>query len=160
MSTLVVLKFPSEDGAHRMRDRLVSLQQQHMIAIQDAAIITKRANGKPKLEQLHNLAGAGALGGAFWGMLIGLLFFVPFLGLAVGAAAGALSGAFRDVGIDDTFIKSVGAAIHPGDSALFLLVDNATIDRVAEETKDIKYELLQSNLSKENEEQLRVALGV
>lgn len=160
MSTLVVLKFPSETGAHQMRDRLVSLQTQHMIAVQDAAIITKRPDGKPKLEQLHNLAGAGALGGAFWGMLIGLLFFVPFLGMAVGAAAGALAGSFRDVGIDDNFIKTVGNSIQPGNSALFLLVDNATIDRVADETKDIKYELLQTNLSKENEAQLREELGV
>ena len=41
---------------------------------------------KPKTRQLHNLTGAGALGGAFWGMLFGLIFFVPLLGAAIGAA--------------------------------------------------------------------------
>jgi uncharacterized membrane protein len=69
MSTLVVLKFDSEDGAATMRDRLLKLQKRQLITIEDAAIMKKDANGKPKLEQLNNMAGVGALGGAFWGML-------------------------------------------------------------------------------------------
>ena len=47
---------------------------------------------RPKTQQLHNLAGAGALGGAFWGLLFGLLFFVPlwFLGSRVVLVSGFL----------------------------------------------------------------------
>lgn len=159
MSTLVVLKFDSVDGARQMRDRLLELQKQQLLQVDDAAIMSKDANGKPKLEQLHNLAGAGALGGAFWGMLFGLLFFIPILGLAVGAAAGALAGSMSDVGIDDKFIKQVGEAITPGTAALFLLVSNVTVDKVLDQIKDIKFEVLQTNLSHEQEGQLRAALG-
>jgi len=158
MSTLLVLKFDSEDGAAQMRDRLLSLQKQQLITIEDAAIMKKDANGKPKLEQLNNMAGVGALGGAFWGMLFGLLFFVPFLGLAVGAATGAIAGGMSDVGIDDKFIKSVGESITPGTSALFLLVNSAVLDKVLEQTKDLKYEVLQTNLTQENEDNLRAAI--
>jgi uncharacterized membrane protein len=158
MSTLVVLKFDSEDGAAQMRDRLLSLQKQQLITIEDAAIMKKSADGKPKLEQLNNMAGVGALGGAFWGMLFGLLFFVPFLGLAVGAATGAIAGSMSDVGIDDKFIKSVGESITPGTSALFLLVNSAVLDKVLEQTKDLKYEVLQTNLTQENEDNLRAAI--
>ena len=159
MSTLVVLKFDSEDGAAQMRDRMVSLQKQQLITIDDAAIMKKDADGKPKLEQLNNMAGVGALGGAFWGMLFGLLFFIPFLGLAVGAAAGAIAGSMSDVGIDDKFIKQVGESITPGTSALFLLVSNAVVDKVLEQTKDLKYEVLQTNLSQEQEDKLRGAIS-
>jgi uncharacterized membrane protein len=159
MSTLVVLKFDSEDGAAQMRDRLLSLQKQQLITIDDAAIMKKDANGKPKLEQLNNMAGVGALGGAFWGMLFGLLFFIPFLGLAVGAAAGAIAGSMSDVGIDDKFIKSVGESITPGTSALFLLVNGTVLDKVLEQTKDLKYEVLQTNLSQEQEDKLRDAIS-
>jgi uncharacterized membrane protein len=49
----------------QMRDRLLSLQKQQLITIDDAAIMKKNAEGKPKLEQLNNMAGVGALGGAF-----------------------------------------------------------------------------------------------
>jgi uncharacterized membrane protein len=159
MSTLLVLKFDSEGGAAQMRDRMLSLQKQQLITIDDAAIMKKDANGKPKLEQLNNMAGVGARGGAFWGMLFGLLFFIPILGLAVGAAAGAIAGAMSDVGIDDKFIKSVGESITPGTSALFLLVSNAVVDKVLEQTKDVKYEVLQTSLSQEQEDKLRAAIS-
>jgi uncharacterized membrane protein len=92
-------------------------------------------------------------------MLFGLLFFIPFLGLAVGAATGAIAGAMSDVGIDDKFIKSVGESITPGKSALFLLVSNAVVDKVLEQTKDLKYEVLQTNLSQESEDKLRAAIS-
>jgi uncharacterized membrane protein len=159
MSSLVVLKFDSEEGARQMRDRLLSLEKQQLIEVQDAAIMSKNAEGKPKLEQLHNLAGAGALGGAFWGMLFGLLFFIPIFGLAIGAAAGAIAGSMSDVGIDDKFIKSVGESITPGSAALFLLVDHVTVDKVLAQIKDMKFEVLQTNLSTEQEGRLRAALG-
>jgi uncharacterized membrane protein len=159
MSTLVVLKFDSVEGARQMRDRLLELQKQQLLQVDDAAIMSKDANSKPKLEQLHNLAGAGALGGAFWGMLFGLLFFIPIFGLAVGAAAGAIAGSMSDVGIDDKFIKQVGESITPGTAALFLLVSNVTVDKVLDQIKDMKFEVLQTNLSHEQEDQLRGALG-
>ena len=119
----------------------------------------KDTDGKPKLAQLNDMAGVGALGGAFWGMLFGLLFFIPILGLAVGAATGAIAGAMSDVGIDNKFIKQVGESITPGTSALFLLVSGTVLDKVAEQTKDLKYEVLQTNLSQEQEDKLRGAIS-
>src|SRR5207247_5324813 len=114
---------------------------------------------KPKTEQLRNLTGVGALGGAFWGMLFGLLFFVPFFGLAIGAAMGAIAGHFAHYGIDDDFINSVRSKITPGTSALFLLTSVAVIDKVAAAVKGQQFEIIQTNLSKEQEDQLREAFG-
>jgi uncharacterized membrane protein len=45
---------------------------------------------------------------------------------AVGAGFGALAGALSDYGIDDQFIRSVGATIEPGSSAHFVLVRGVT----------------------------------
>ena len=91
MATLSVLKFPTADGAQKMESTLLELQKQHLIEVQDAAIVTwPQGKKQPRTQQLHNMAGAGAMQGAFWGMLFGLIFFVPFFGLAVGAAMGAL----------------------------------------------------------------------
>jgi len=84
MSDLIVLAFNSEDGALQLRDKLLSLQKQMLIQLEDAAVVVRRQDGKVKVKQLHSLVGAGALGGAFWGMLIGLIFWMPwpFLGPA------------------------------------------------------------------------------
>ena len=97
--------------------------------------------------------------GAFWGMLFGLIFFVPFFGLAVGAAMGALSGKFADYGIDDNFIKQTRDKVTEGTSALFLLTSGAVMDKLAEAVKGQKFEIISTNLTKEQEDQLRAALG-
>jgi uncharacterized membrane protein len=92
-------------------------------------------------------------------MLFGLIFFIPFFGLAVGAAMGALSGKFADYGIDDNFIKQTREKVTEGTSALFLLTSGAVLDKVAEAVKGQKFEIISTNLSAEQEAQLRAALG-
>ncbi len=162
MATLVVLKFPTAEGADTMLNTLEGLQQQQLIQIQDGAIVTWPAGAsKPKTTQLSQVAatGAGALGGAFWGLLFGLLFFVPFFGLAVGAAMGALAGHFARYGIDENFIDQVRAKVTPGTSALFLLSSGAVVDKVADAVKGQQFEIIQTNLSKEQEDQLKAAFG-
>ena len=99
------------------------------------------------------------MGGAFWGMLIGLLFWAPWLGMAIGAAAGALGGKLTDVGVDDNFIKEVGATIEPGHSALFLLVRDATPDKVLDQVKQFNPTVLRTSLSAEDEAKLKAAFG-
>lgn len=158
MATLTAVKFPSPDGARSVLSTLESLQTQQLITIHDAAIVRwPEDKKKPKTEQLNNLAGAGAMSGAFWGMLFGLLFFVPLLGMAVGAAMGGLTGSLADVGISNDFIKNVRDQVTPGTSALFLLTSNAVTDRVAEALQGTEMEIIATNLSNEDEAQLRAA---
>ena len=160
MATLSVLKFDTPDGARQMLNTIEDLQKQQLITLQDAAIVTWPADKKkPKTEQLRSMAGVGALGGAFWGLLFGLLFFIPFVGLAIGAAMGALAGHFSDYGIDDNFINSVKDKVTPGTSALFLLTSGAVEDKVVPAMKGQKFEIIQTNLSKEQEDQLRAEFG-
>ena len=161
-TSLVVLKFPNAEGAQMMLSRLEALQKQQLITIVDGAYVTWPAGAsKPKTNQLSKsvATGAGALGGAFWGFLFGLLFFVPFFGLAVGAAMGALMGHFANYGIDQNFIDQVRAKITPGTSALFLLSSGTVTDRVAEAVKGQQFEIIQTNLSKEQEARLKEAFG-
>ena len=159
MSNLIVLAFKDKNGAFEMRDELMKLQKEHLIALDDAAVVVREDDGKPKVRQATSLVGAGALGGAFWGMLIGLLFLAPWLGMAVGALGGAIGGKFADVGVDDDFIKEVGNTIEPGTSALFLLVREAASDRVLDAVKDYDATVLQTSLSDEDEAKLREAFG-
>src|SRR5262245_6644941 len=128
MATLTVWKFADPDGAARAEDKLVQLQQQDLIQVHDAALVSWPVDEKkPKTTQLSHLARTAALGGAFWGLLFGLLFFIPLFGMAVGAAMGAIGGAMSDVGIDDDFINSVRDQIQPGTSALFVLSSDAVV---------------------------------
>ena len=158
MATLTVLKFSTPDGAEKMLDKIKGLQKMELIKIQDAAIVSWPVGKKaPKTKQLVDMAGMGALQGAFWGMLFGLIFFVPFFGLAIGAAMGALSGKMADYGISDDFIRNTREKVTEGTSALFLMTSDAVQDKVRAELKGIEFELIASNLTKEQEDQLRAA---
>jgi len=160
MATLTALKFSSPDGAGQMLEKIKSLQKMQLITLQDAAIVTwPEGKSKPKTKQLVSMAGIGALQGAFWGMLFGLIFFVPFFGLAVGAAFGALGGKMADYGIDDDFIKRTRSEVTEGTSALFLLTSDAVQDKVLDELKDFDFELIASNMTKEQEAQLMDAFA-
>jgi len=160
MTTLTVLKFATPTGAEQMLEKIQSLQKIQLIKLQDAAIVTwPEGKSKPKTKQLANMAGLGAVEGAFWGMLFGLIFFVPFFGLAIGAAMGAIGGKMADYGIDDNFIKQTREKVTEGTSALFLLTSDAVQDKVIDELKGFEFELISSNMTKEQEDQFKAAFA-
>jgi uncharacterized membrane protein len=166
MSDLIVVGFPGEDTADQVLNKLHALQKEHLIDLADACVVIRDQHGEVHLKQAVNLVGAvaasGGVSGALWGTLIGLLFLNPLAGLltgaAVGAGAGALSGALVDYGIDDAFIRSLGATIQPGSSALFVLVRQVTADKVLPELNQFKGTVLRTSLSDEQEQRLRQAL--
>jgi uncharacterized membrane protein len=160
MATLTVLKFETALGAENVLEVVEDLSKKQMINLYDAAIVTwPEGKKKPKTKHLTDLTGSGALGGAFWGMLFGLLFFVPIFGMVVGAALGALTGSMTHMGIDEDFIKSVRSKVTEGTSALFLMTSGAVEDRVIEAMKQFKFEIIATNLSKEEEDKMRDAFG-
>ncbi|AKB81210.1 putative membrane protein [Methanosarcina barkeri 3] len=132
-----------------------NLSKEQLINLHDAAIVTwPEGKKKPKTKHLSDLKGAGALSGAFWGLLFGLIFFIPIFGMVVGAAMGALMGSMSHVGINEDFIKSVRSKVTEGTSALFLMTSDAIEDRVADAMKQFKFEIIATNLSKEEEKKL------
>jgi uncharacterized membrane protein len=156
VAAVTVLKFSEPDGAEKALGEIQSLQQDHLIKLLDAAIVSwPRGKKSPKTRQLVDLVTFGAMGGMFWGLLLGVIFLTPLFGMAIGAAFGALGGAFRDYGIDDDFIKRVRSSVTEGTSALFLMTSDAVMDRVSERMKNLKFEIIATNLSKEQEDQLR-----
>lgn len=160
MSDLVVLALDTEIGAEEMRDELVRLQKEHLITLSDAAVVVRQQDGHVKVKQAVSLVGVGAMGGAFWGLLIGILFWMPWLGMIIGAASGALAGRFSDVGVDDEFIEQVGSTVQPGNSALFLLVEKVTHDKVITDLMKFKnVKVLKTSLSQEQEDKLKAAFA-
>ena len=121
MSTLVAIAYPDAETAERVRTELIQLTKEHLLQLDDAVVVEHRADGKIKLHQAISTTGAGAAGGALWGGLIGLLFLAPLFGMAIGAASGAAMGKMSDVGVNDDFMKELGAKTPPGGAALIML---------------------------------------
>jgi uncharacterized membrane protein len=157
MSELIVVGFDNQADAFALRAALVKMQGEYLIEMEDAVVVTRDNKGEVQLHQPVNLVSAGALGGAFWGTLIGMLFLNPLLGAAVGAGSGALSGKFTDIGINDQFMKDLGATLVSGTSALFVLVRKSTPDKVLAGLQPFagKGKVLQTSLTKDRDEDLR-----
>jgi uncharacterized membrane protein len=160
MSTLVAVVFHDESTAFEMRAALAKMQNQYLLELDDAVVVTRDLRGKIKLHQAVSLTAAGAATGAFWGMLVGLLFFNPLLGLAVGAGAGALSGKFANLGIDNKMAKQLGDELTPGSSALIVLLRKVTADKVLDGLKQFagRGKVFQTSFNKDDEQSLREVL--
>jgi uncharacterized membrane protein len=159
MSDLIAVAYDDRQTAERVRDELAQMTREHVIEIEDAVVVTRDDNGKIKLHQTVNPAGAGAAGGALWGGLIGLIFLAPLLGAALGAAVGGTTGALTDLGIDDNFMNELGENLPEGGAALFVLVRRSTPDKVIPRISGYGGRIIQSSLSTEAEEKLQEALS-
>ena len=159
MSTLVAIAYPDTDTAERVRAELVQATKEHLVSLEDAVVVEHQPDGKIKLHQAMSPAGAGAAGGALWGGLIGLIFLAPLLGMAVGAASGAVAGKVSDVGVNDNFMKELGAKRAAGGAALIVLGRTDAPDKVIERVKPYGGHVIQTSLSEDAEQHLAEALG-
>lgn len=160
MSKLVAAIFEDHGTAFDLRADLVRMQADHLLGLDDAVVVTRDENGKPRLHQAVNLTTTGAIGGGWWGLLIGLLFLNPLLGAAVGAGAGAISGMLTDIGVDDKFMKTVGQSLKNGSAAVFVLVRDVTQDKVLAGLEKYagKGTIHSTSVSREDEDALRKLL--
>ena len=167
MSDLIVVTYPDEYKAGEVVAVMQRLQREYLLEMEDAAFVTRDESGKLKLHQTVPLtqlgAASGAVTGTCLGALIGLLFLNPLLGAvagaAVGGAGGALGGSVADYGISDEFMRSLGSDFKPGTSAVFVLIRNATVDKVLAEVAKYGGHVLRSSLSREAEARLQAALN-
>lgn len=157
MNTLIAVSFNDKIQAADVLTKLVSLQQDYLLDLEDAVVVVRDDDGKVKIRQSVNLTAEGALRGGLWGSLIGLILGGPLGMLLAGgttAAFGAIAGSLSDYGIDDTFIQRVGNDLKPGSSALFILLRQLVEDKVLDELKGVQGQIIKTSLSKDAEERL------
>ena len=155
MSDLVVYTYNNENKAAEVLAAVALMKQEHvqkpLINIEDGAVVYKNSKGKVKVQQTLEsvVKGSNITGGGLWGLLIGFLFGGPLLGALLGMGLSAIFGRKIDIGIDNDFIKGIGDELSPGDSALFLLINNTPIEIVADVLKGHGGKLYHTSLSDE-----------
>jgi len=146
------------ETAERVRQVLVRASEEGLARLEDAVVVERTPDGKVKLPQLRSMAKHGAAVGAAGGAAIGLLFLAPLLGAAIGAASGGLGGKLSEEGIDDLFMKDLGARIRPGAAALIVLGSTEARDELIERVKPYGGEVVETSLDWTAEQQLREAV--
>jgi len=158
MLRLVVLGVENRDTAERMLTEAGSLARKELLELDDAAYAWKDDRGKVHIEQTFNPTRTGATRGALLGTLIGLITLNPLVGMAVGAATGAVIGKLTDVGISGDMVRQIGSELDHGRAAVFMLARSAAEDRVIDALRPFEPTVIQTDLSRDREEELIQAL--
>ena len=160
MTTFTVWKFEDADGAEKAEEALQSAASEGLVTIVDHAVLSWASDAeKPELKHKHDSERRGAGWGALWGVLGGALFAVPVVGLAVGAGIGALAKSTDGTGITKEDMERIRTEVTPGTSALFLVTENANMDRLGERFRGRDSKLISTNLTDAEREVLLETFG-
>lgn len=160
MTTFTVWKFEDPDGASQAEKVLKAASSDGLVSIVDHALITWPDGAhKPDLHHVHDSPKRGAAWGALWGILGGALFAIPVAGLVVGAGLGALARATAGTGITKEDLERVRTEIGPGTSALFLVTEDADLDRLGERFHARGARLITTNLTEAERSTLLETFG-
>lgn len=133
MATLTAWRFSSTEGADDAVLRLKRLDEQDQIDVEDAAVIRWPRYASAPTEDTH----VTRQGGAF----------------------SAIAKKIAHGNIDSATVDSVKGDMTPGTSALVLLSQNATVATVAKAFEGQSMELIRSDMSVQQEDQVRRVFG-
>lgn len=158
MSNVVVIIFDTAAEAGQARQSMKELEREGRLALDDAAVVVKDAEGNVTVRnELDAPIAQGALVGSVLGLMVGFVFF-PIGGLALGAVGGALVGKSLDRGIDKQFVEQLKERLHPDSSALFLYIRQADPAAALAALKPYKGTVYHTSLSTTLDEQLESVL--
>jgi uncharacterized membrane protein len=160
MTTFTVWKFETPLGAAAAESSLKAAQSEGLVTIVDHAVMTWPAGAdKPELHHKHDSSARGAGWGALWGILGGALFLVPVAGAVVGAGIGALVKATSGTGITKGDLERIRTEVTEGTSALFMVTEDADMDRLGERFHGRDGRLISTNLTEAERETLLETFG-
>jgi uncharacterized membrane protein len=160
MTAFTVWKFDTPEGAQHAEKLLEQAEREEIVKIIDHAVATWPAGADhPTAKQGHDDTWRGTGWGAFWGLLVGVMIMVPVLGVAAGAALGALAKSTEKLGIDKEQLATIGRELTPGTSALFLVTQDADLDRLGERMRGTHMKLIETNLTDGERSIVTEALG-
>ena len=159
MNQLAAIAYPDLATAESAREELVKLAAEGRGHLEDAVVVARTPGGEIELHQFKHAGARGAAAGAAGGALIGLLFLAPLLGMAVGAVSGGVGSKLSDGGIDDYFMKDLGARLRPGAAALIVLGIAESRDELVARLKPYGGEVVHTSLSTRDEQRVREALA-
>ena len=133
MTTFTVWKFEEPDSAAHAEKVLKDAEADGLVKIDDHAVMSWPLGAdKPETHHEHDDAKRGAGWGALWGVLGGALFAIPVAGAIAGVAIGALAKSTEGTGITKDDLARIRTEIVEGTSALFLVTEDADLDKLGE----------------------------
>jgi uncharacterized membrane protein len=148
MTAFTVWKFNDPEGAARAASSLKAAEADGLVRVVDHALLSWPEGAEtPELKHQQDSTKRGAGWGALWGILGGALFMIPIAGAVIGAGIGALAKATDGTGITKDDLERIRTEVVPGTSALFMVTEEANLDRLGERFHGRDATLISTNLT-------------
>jgi uncharacterized membrane protein len=162
----VIAAFEQERAADDVLAQLKGAKWAGLIGIQNAAVLRRDEKDKLHIKELKDWG--GGKGAAFGGTLGAIVGVLTGPGILVAGAAGALIGGLaaklRDSGFSDARLKTVGASLKPGTSAIIAVIEHKWVaeleKEMAEAGADVLTEAIAADVAGQLEAGREVAYNV
>jgi len=149
---VIVAAFNDLNGASQALTSLKEAKKERLIEIEDAAVLTKDADGKVKIKETADMrAGKGATIGAIAGGVVGLLAGPVGWAALGGGVVGGLAAKLHDGGFPDDRLRQLAEGLTPDSSALVAVIDHrwvADLEReLAQQGADVVTEGLRDDIA-------------
>jgi uncharacterized membrane protein len=163
---VVIAAFEQERSADDVLAQLKGAKWAGLIGIQNAAVLRRDKKDKLHIKELKDWG--GGKGAAFGGTLGAIVGVLTGPGILVAGAAGALIGGLaaklRDSGFSDERLKTVGASLKPGTSAIIAVIEHKWVaeleKEMAEAGADVLTEAVAADIAGQLEAGREVAYNV
>ena len=147
MTTFTVWKFEDPDGAEHAATMLKSAQEDGLVKIVDHAVVSWPVGATADdLPQARRSQARGWLGGTLGG--VGRCAVRGSdRGGVVGAGLGALSKTTEGTGITKDDLARIRTEVVEGTSALFVVSEEGSLDRLGERFRGVNMSLINTNLT-------------
>ena len=165
--TLAVFLVDNGDSARRLLKAVQKIDKgDKNVKIVDAAVADHHKRGRVTVKQTHDVSGRkGGVRGGSVGVIAGAVMLGPpgaAIGGAVGATLSGLYSRFRDVGIEDKFMRKVANDIDRGKSAVFVQYEgdwSGSSEAVKVALRSEKAELIHSTLPADKAAELQAVVA-
>jgi uncharacterized membrane protein len=159
---VILAAFKEEDGAEAALRDLKEAQKEHLIKIENVAVLRCDQQGKLSVNEPTDRGFAeGALIGGVVGALVGVLFGPLVLATAAGGAAlGGLVAKLHDSGFDDNRLRELGKSLQPGTSAIVAVIDHVWVAELEAELRKAGADIATEQLGADIAEQLKAGNDV
>jgi uncharacterized membrane protein len=159
---IILAAFKEEDGADDALKQLKAAQKEHLIKVENVAVLRCDQQGKLSIKEPtdRGFAEGAVIGGAV-GAVVGVLFGPLVLATAAGGAAlGGLVAQLHDSGFDDNRLRELGKSLQPGTSAIVAVIDHVWVAELEEELRKTGADTVTQQLGADIAEQLKAGHDV
>jgi uncharacterized membrane protein len=148
MAELIAVGYDDERNATVAADEIGRLARALRIDGDAVGVVVREPGGDYKITVNHR-PGRAASWRMFWELLFSALFSLPLSGMAAGPDLRELTERMEKLGVDTEFQHEIRDLVQPGMSALFLIVEQAPLDKTLARLSPFGGTVLKAKLAKD-----------